>query len=209
MPVRPPSRALRLWAALTASVAIASLMLQYALLLRATPGTEGAALATLRFLGYFTILSNGAVAAVCLACASGARDGLAGPPARAAVALYIGITGLVYVLLLRTLWQPQGWQWWADSGLHYAVPVLYLLGWAFDRHGGLGWRSLAVALLVPVAYLVWVLLLARWTGQYPYPFLDVAVLGMGATLRNVLTMALAFIALGSLLWKIDRSLARR
>lgn len=207
--MRPPSPAIRLWCALTASVAIASLVLQYVLLLRFTPVTEGAAQATLRFLGYFTILSNLAVAAVCVARARGGRDGLSGPGARAAVAVYIGITGLVYALLLRTLWQPQGWQWWADSGLHYAVPVLYLLGWAFDRHGGLGWRFFAVALSGPLVYFGWVLVLARWTGQYPYPFLDVAMLGVGATLRNVSTLALAFVALAGLVWIVDHSLARR
>lgn len=123
--------ALRALAGFTAAIAVVALLLQYHLLLR-TPGL-GAADATLRYLGYFTILSNIGVAAVCLALARGRREGLAGPVPRAAVALFIGITGLIYVIILRPLWHPQGAQWWADTGLHYGVPVLYLLGWLAGR----------------------------------------------------------------------------
>lgn len=198
----------RVWAGMTALVAVASLILQYALLVRAAAGGEGAASATLRFFGYFTILSNIAVAAVCLARASGRAQGLAGPAPRAAMALYIGITGLVYVLVLRTLWHPQGAQWWADSGLHYAVPVLYGVGWLAGPHGQLRWQSLGWALLFPILYLGWALLVGRWTGQYPYPFLDLAALGAAGVARNAVLVALAFLAVGGLLWRLDRALAR-
>lgn len=207
--MRVPSTFARLLAGLTALVAVLSLVLQFVLLLPPGGGLEGAGSASLRLLGYFTVLSNIGVAAVCLARASGDADGLAGPGPRAAMALYIGMTGVVYVLVLRTLWHPQGWQWWADSGLHYAVPVLYLLGWGLGEHGGLHWRQLLLALLVPVAYLAWAMLLGRVTGQYPYPFLDLEMLGWTSLLGNVASMTLAFIALGGLLWKLDESLARR
>lgn len=207
--MRVPSTVARYLAGLTALVALLSLVLQFVLLMPAGSGLEGVGTAAWRFLGYFTILSNIGVAAVCVARAGGDADGLAGPGPRAAVALYIAITGLVYVLLLRTLWHPQGLQWWADIGLHYAVPVLYLLGWVLGEHGGLHWRQLLLALLVPVAYLGWALLLGQRTGQYPYPFLDWPELGWKALLGNVATMALAFTAFGALLWKVDQSLSRR
>lgn len=201
--VAPPSTAARAWAGLTALVAIASVALQYALLLQSVGPSDGNGQATLRLLGYFTILSNIGVAAVCLARLRGRSDGMAGPAASAAVALYIGITGLVYVLVLRTLWHPQGWQWWADSGLHYAVPALYLLGWVTGPHGALRWRQLGMALLFPVLYLGWALLVGRCSGQYPYPFLDLAALGVVTVARNALVVGLAFVACGAVLWRID------
>ncbi|WP_313455489.1 Pr6Pr family membrane protein [Stenotrophomonas sp.] len=207
--MRAPSTVARYLAGLTALVALLSLVLQFVLLMPAGSGLGGVGSAAWRFLGYFTVLSNIGVAVVCLARANGHREGLAGPAPRAAVALYIAITGLVYVLLLRALWHPQGAQWWADIGLHYAVPVLYLLGWALGEHGGLHWRQLLLALLVPVVYLGWALLLGQRTGQYPYPFLDWPVLGWKAFLGNVATMALAFTAFGALLWKVDQSMSRR
>lgn len=205
----PPSTGARAWAGLTALVAIAAVALQYALLLQAVGPSAGNGQATLRLLGYFTILSNIGVAAVGLARLRGRSDGMAGPTASAAVALYIGITGLVYVLVLRTLWHPQGWQWWADTGLHYAVPTLYLLGWVAGPHGRLRWRQLGMALWFPLLYLGWALLVGRWSGQYPYPFLDLAALGAGAVARNALVVGLAFLAFGALLWRIDAWLGHR
>ena len=207
--VPPPSAGARAWAALTGLVALAALGLQYALLLQSVGASRGNGLATLQLLGYFTILSNIAVAAVCLARLRGRRHGMAAPAPSAAVALYIGITGLIYVLILRTLWQPQGAQWWADTGLHYAVPALYLLGWLAGPHGHLRWRQLGWALLFPTAYLGWALLVGRWSGQYPYPFLDLVQLGMATVARNAAVVALAFVALGALLWRIDARLGNR
>ncbi|MGL4692991.1 MAG: Pr6Pr family membrane protein [Stenotrophomonas maltophilia] len=204
-PTTPP--ALRAWAGLTAVVAVAALLLQYHLLLR-TPGL-GAGAATLRYLGYFTILSNMGVAAVCLALARGRRDGLAGPVPRAAVALFIGITGVIYVTILRPLWHPQGAQWWADSGLHYAVPVLYLLGWVAGPHGGLHRRGLLGALAFPAVYLGWALLVGRLSGQYPYPFLDLDTLGIARVARNALAVGVVFVVSGGLLWGLDAALAAR
>lgn len=208
-PIPSPSPRARALAGLTGLTAIAALVLQYALLLQTVGATAGTGQALLRLLGYFTILSNIGVAAVCLARLRGRRDGMAAPAASAAVALYIGITGLVYVLVLRGLWHPQGAQWWADTGLHYAVPVLYLLGWLAGPHGCLRWRQLGWALLFPAIYLGWALLVGRWSGQYPYPFLDLAALGAATVARNALVVGLAFVALGALLWRIDARLGAR
>ncbi|MFG6108240.1 Pr6Pr family membrane protein [Stenotrophomonas nematodicola] len=208
-PLPAPSPRARALAAITALTAIASLVLQYALLLQTVGATAGTGQALLRLLGYFTILSNIGVAAVCLARLRGRGDGMAAPAASAAVALYIGITGLVYVLVLRPLWHPQGAQWWADTGLHYAVPVLYLLGWVMGPHGHLQARQLVWAMLFPALYLGWALLVGRWTGHYPYPFLDLAALGAATVARNALVVGLAFAAFGALLWRIDARLGAR
>jgi len=209
LPVPAPTGAARAWAALTGLVAVAALALQYGLLLQTVGAEAGSGQATLRLLGYFTILSNIGVAAVCLARLRGSRSGLAAPAPSAAVALYIGITGLVYALVLRPLWQPQGWQWWADIGLHTAVPVLYLLGWLAGPHVGLRWRQLGGALVFPAVYLGWALLVGRWSGHYPYPFLDLGLLGGATVARNAAVVAAAFIAVGALLWRLDARLAHR
>ena len=193
-----------------AAVALASLALQYVLLLALVRDNVGVALGTLRFLSYFTILSNIGVALACLAAAAGRNGFFARDEVRGAVALYIGVTGLIYVAILRHLWQPQGAQWWADSGLHYATPLLYLAWWlAFAPHGALGWRTLPRWLLFPLAYLAWVLLRGAWLGEYPYPFIDLGQLGPGRTSVNALGVLLVFLVLGSVLLWLDRLLARR
>jgi hypothetical protein len=191
-------------AAGVAGTAAAALVLQYALLLRVAP--DGALLATVRFFSYFTILGNLLVAAACAAVAGGRGPAwLVRPRALAGVALYIAIVGIVYVLVLRPLWQPQGAQWVADAALHYVVPVAYLGWWTWALpHRQLAWRDLAWWLPFPLAYLGWALWRGSWSGEYPYPFLDVAVLGTGAVVRNALAVTAGFLALGALLVVSDR-----
>jgi hypothetical protein len=200
--MRAGPRFVRGWAALTALVAATSLLLQYLLLLHGPGGDVGVVAATVRFFGYFTILSN---LGVCLACARVARGRVLPATLAATLALCIGVTGLVYVLALQGLWQPTGLQWWVDGGLHYAVPVLYLGGWVLLLpHGGLRWRALGGVLLVPLAYLGWAMTVAWLLGQAPYPFLEVQRIGAVAFVINVLRVAAAFVLGWTVLWALDR-----
>lgn len=193
-------------AGVVAVIAILSLLLQFALLLRAAP--DGVAMATLRFFSFFTILSNLLVAIACVAAARGAAGFPTHPRMLGAIALYIGVTGLVYVLVLRHLWQPQGWQWWADTGLHYATPLAYLAWWVGGTpHGHLQWRDVAWWLLFPLGYLAWTVVRGAWLGEYPYPFIDAGALGHVAALRNAGWVCAAFVVVGGLLVFVDRLLA--
>lgn len=198
------------FAGLVATVAVAALVLQYALILELTRERPGALLGTLRFVSYFTILSNLAVA-LTTAHAALARPGFfSSASVRGAIALYIAVTGGIYFLILRHLWQPQGAQWWADTGLHYATPLLYAAWWlAFAPHGGLGWRNLPTWLLFPAGYVAWVFVRGAWLGEYPYPFIDVAQLGWPSVLMNSAGMLLVFtVSALALLW-LDHRLGRR
>jgi hypothetical protein len=200
----------RIAAALIALLAIAALQLQYVLLLAQVRETVGSMVGTLRFLGYFTVLSNILVAAVTVYAAAGLDGFLSRPRVRAGVALYIAVTGLVYFLILRHLWQPQGAQWWADTGLHYAVPLTYVIWWLVAvPHGALRELDLLKWLLFPLAYLGWALLLGARYGQYPYPFIDLGQLGWLRTILNAFGVLCIFLLLGGLILFLDRKLARR
>lgn len=193
---------LRGWAALTALMAAASLLLQHLLLVQGPGAAAGIGVATLRFFGYFTILSN---LAVCVGCGWVVLGRVLKPAVAASLALCIGVTACVYVLALQGLWQPTGLQWWVDAGLHYVVPALFLLGWLLLLpHGELRWRALGGVLLVPLVYLGWAMLVAAMTGQAPYPFLELQRLGLAAFLLNVLRVAGVFVVGWTLLWGLDR-----
>jgi hypothetical protein len=199
----------RVLAALVAAVATFALVLQYVLLIRLTLDTIGPLLATVRFFSYFTILSNLLVllvtATFAFAPGSGWGRWFARPAVRGAVALYIGVTFGIYATILQALWEPQGAQWWADSSLHYAVPVLYLSWWLFAvPHGALRWSDLLRWLLLPLAYLGWVFLRGAWVHEYPYPFLDLGVIELPAVLRNCSGVFALFLLLGAVLVAIDR-----
>jgi hypothetical protein len=196
-----------------ALIAWALLVLQYALLVRVTWHGIGPAPATLQFFSYFTVLSNLLVALVwtfpARATGSAPTRLLARPTVRAAVALYIGVTALIYFFVLRGLWAPQGWQWLADVGLHYLVPALYWLWWVRRcDHQGLAWSESLRWLVFPLGFLVWVFIRGAWLGVYPYPFLEVDRLGMAAVARNSALVSGLFVLLGLVLVGIDRVLAR-
>ncbi|WP_156383604.1 Pr6Pr family membrane protein [Pseudoxanthomonas sp. Root65] len=210
MPSTPLSSGPRAVAALVAALALSALVLQYVLILQLTRDNVGMALGTVRFFSYFTILSNIAVALVAFTAAAGRTGFLAQARVRGAVALYIGVTGSIYFFILRHLWQPQGAQWWADTGLHYAVPLAYWAWWlAFAPHGGLRWRHVAGWLLFPLAYVAWVFVRGAWLGEYPYPFIDVGQLGWSQVGLNALGVMAVFVVMGFVIVGVDRIFGRR
>lgn len=204
----------RRFAAVVALVSATSLLLQYVLLVRGTLDTVGPVFATVRYFSYFTILANLLVTAVATIAMSGIAGTvgrfLARPRVRGGVALYIGVTGIVYFTILRHLWQPQGAQWWADSGLHYATPLLYLSWWlACVPHGRLSWGDVPRWLLFPAAYLLWSFARGAVVHEYPYPFLDVDQLGFAAVLRNCLGVVGLLVGMSALLLLLDRMPGRK
>jgi hypothetical protein len=206
-----PSRRERALAALTGIVALFALVLQYVLLIARTWDGKGPLAATVQFLSYFTILSNIGVALAAFATIASPRLAwFATPRVRGAIALYIGVTGAIYATILSSLWSPTGWQWLADSSLHYAVPVLYLVLWlAFWRRHALVWSDAIRWLAFPLAYLVWALARGAWTGEYPYPFLDLTTLETACVAVNALGVSAVFVVLGLVLVACERLAAPR
>ncbi|MET0289711.1 MAG: Pr6Pr family membrane protein [Pseudoxanthomonas sp.] len=202
-----PAHVSRACAAVVALISVAALVLQYGLVLEATRVAPGPWLGTVRFFSYFTILSNLGVAWVTANAAWGRSGTWTRPRWRGLVGLCIGVTGLVYVTVLQGLWQPQGWQWWADISLHYASPVLYLAWWLLGTsHGQLGMRDLLAWLWFPLVYLGWVLLRGAWVAEYPYPFLDLTAHRAMDVARNCVLVTLAFVLVGAVLLGLDRIL---
>jgi hypothetical protein len=206
------SRNARLLTAVTAAVAVVALVLQYGLLIHATWDTKGPLRATVQFLSYFTIVSNLLVALACMAA-------LARNPGRVfrffqrertrgAIALYIAVTGLIYLTILSASWAPVGWQWLANVTLHYAVPILYLALWALlTPRRSLEWRDAASWLMVPLVYFAWVLLRGAIAHEYPYPFINADALGIFPVIRNAIGVLACLVAIALALIAFNRSLA--
>src|SRR5271165_6182913 len=107
---------MRIYAAAGASLGWFALALQLYLILVHSPARGIAMLGTvITFFSFFTILTNLLVALVFTALVLRAETGwgqwVRGPSIQAATATYIAIVGIVYQLLLRRLWDPQGGQW--------------------------------------------------------------------------------------------------
>lgn len=179
----------RHWHRLTFGVAAFALVLQTwlvvageAVLAEGTAPSLGIRL--VRLVAYFTIQSNLLVAiSTGLLARRPDRAGEWFEVVRLAAVVGITVTGVVHWVALRPLLDLDGGSWWADKLLHVVVPALALLGWvAFGPRPRIGPRTIGVAVLWPVAWLVAILGQGAATGWYPYPFLDVGENGAGEVL---------------------------
>lgn len=202
----------------TAFAAWSGLILQYYLVARSNSG-HALFLASLNFFSFFTILSNILVAlslTVPWLWPGSARARFWEQPAtQGAVMLYITVTGLIYFLLLRHIPLARGsasheLPWLANALLHYATPILFSLGWlCFSPKGVLKWSSALIWLIFPLLYGAYIILVSGpLSGFYPYPFIDVATLGVGPVLWNMAALLVFFLALALILVAINRWLGR-
>ena len=176
-----------------------ALVLQYWLMMNADAPTDPFN-RTLNFFSYFTILTN-ILAALAMSAPLIAPNSALGrffdrPPVRTAIATYIIVVGVTYHLLLRDLWDPQGWQKIADYALHYGTPVLFVFDWLlFVATRNIPWATAFKALAFPLIYLGWTLYHGSWSGFYPYPFVDISKLGIEKVIINSGGMTAAFLVL--------------
>ena len=204
---------MRIYAAVGALLGWFALALQLHLMLVQSPASERLG-TVITFFSFFTILTNILTASVFTAVAFHPKHGwgkwLCRPSVQAATAVYIAIVGMVYQLLLRQLWNPQGAQWVADVLLHSIIPVGYVLYWLlFAPRAGLSWKDSLTWLIYPGVYLVYVLARGAVSGLYPYPFVDVNVLGYGGVLARSGLLMLVFLGMGLLVVAVGRRVRAR
>ncbi len=200
----------RRWHALVAAVAAVALASQV-IIVMTTPGRS-----LLNLVSFFTIQSNALVlagsAVIALGRASGRRWFVV---LRLAGLVGITVTGLVYVTLLRGTADFTGYEWWVDKMLHYATPVLYVLGFVLFRpriHFGAG--DVGRFLLWPVLWVTYTLLrggLAKphslgfpSDSNYPYPFLDVDVHGYAGVTVNALGITVLLLVVAAVYVRLGR-----
>lgn len=214
LPVRSTAR-MRAYEAIAGTLVWLALILQF--YLTTTLAIErgvGLWIGITRYFGYFTILTNLLVAlafTVPLVRPSGRLGAFFGHPnVRSAIAVYITIVGIAYSLLLRQIWNPQGWQLVADRMLHDVSPILYGIFWfLFVPKATLRWRNLPAWLIYPLAYLIAALIRGAIFNWYPYPFLEVDKLGYPQVLLNVVMLFVGFCVVGAVLIGIARLIRRR
>lgn len=123
----------------------------------------------------------------------------------------IAVTFVVFHFALASLQDLEGLAKLADLLLHTASPVLCVLGWLlFGPRGRTSWHVVRLALLFPVAWLVFALVRGPLVGDYyPYPFLDVVERGYPQVLVNSLFVALLLLGLAAGAHLLDRRLDNR
>lgn len=184
---------------------------------QAVQAGDDIAWALLERLGHFTIVTTvlaglAATAALCSARGKGGAlvNRLAGADFATLVATSLVLVALVYTLVLRSQWQPEGLHLLVDSLLHDVIPLLFLVYWWLVVHkADLRYTRVLVWLFYPVFYLLAVLLAGLAFGWYPYPFLEVPELGALRVRFNIVGLLVFYGVLGALLVLIGRRQAGR
>lgn len=123
----------------------------------------------------------------------------------AAITVYILVVGMVYNLILRFLWAPKGLQLIVDELLHTVIPLLCVIfWWIYVRSKALKWKDAYPWLIYPLVYIFIILIRGAASGYYPYPFIDVNIIGYTKVFVNSGILAVCFLGISLLFIAIGR-----
>lgn len=196
----------RVWFAFVALVIIVSIGIQMALLFTggadANSGESGVGVDVgvrlFRLFLYFTMDSNVVVMLVCLGLiADPLRTGFWWESLRLNAVLAITVTGVVYNTILAPGINLGGWAQATTVGLHVVSPLAFVGGWlVFGPRRRLPLATVPAAFVLPLLWIGFTFVHGGITGWYPYPFLDVTVLGFVPALVNSTVILTASAGLG-------------
>jgi hypothetical protein len=129
------------------------------------------------FFGFFTILSNTFAALIFIYSAARSRDRLHGLDVlRGGATLAMALVGIIFSVLLAKL--DSDVIVWVNIVLHYVMPVAVVVDWlAVPPSTPLEFRDVGIWVAFPAAYVAYTLVRGSIAHWYPYPFLNVDVIG--------------------------------
>ncbi len=120
------------------------------------------------------------------------------------------ITSVVYNLVLRQNHPLKGMMTLTNELLHVVIPFLGIVGWLlYGPRPGINRKIIILAILPPFIYVVYIFIRGKFTGIYPYPFMDAGRIGLSQALINTSLIMVIFIGFEFLLFLIDRKLSKR
>jgi hypothetical protein len=124
--------------------------------------------------------------------------------------LMITVTAIVYQVLIAPSVDVEGWSLVTDPILHVVTPLVTVVVWAvWGPRGWISARLVPLALVVPLAWIVWMLLRGAVVDAYPYGFANVGELGY-ASVSVTLVLILVFgLLVAAAYWGVDVLLRRR
>ena len=174
-------------------------------------GAAGSLARVMDTLSYFTIWSNVVVAlSVTLLVTRPLRTSLARRVLRLSGLLMITVTAIVYQVLLAPAAVVVGWSRLTDPILHVVTPVLTVVVWAV--WGPRGWitrREVPLALVIPLAWIAWMLVRGAVVRAYPYDFANVEDLGYASVATTLGLIHVFGLVVAAAFWGIERLLLRR
>lgn len=160
---------------------------------------------------YFTIWSNIVVAvSVTLLLSRPLRDTLWRRILRLDGLLMITVTAIVYQVLLAPTAVVEGWSRVTDPILHVVTPILTVVVWAvWGPRGWITGRLVPAALVIPVAWIAWMLARGAVVDAYPYGFANVVEFGYGPVARTLVLILVFGLVVAAAFWGAESWLGRR
>lgn len=201
----------RIFSAIGAAVGWITLLLQLYLII--VNRTASLPETVVRYFSFFTILTNILVAAsftaVYIKGVSVAGSFLTRPKTLTATAVYITIVGLIYNIILRFQWAPEGLAKLVDELLHSIIPVGFIIFWLlYVPKQSIGWKNIFPWLVYPLVYLAYTILRGEFAQWYPYPFVDVIQLGYNKVMINSAMVCVLFVFFAALFVGIAKWISR-
>jgi hypothetical protein len=184
-----PGAALRVYRLGVAAAILAAVCGQFVHNL-GTPGFN-----PLNFFSYFTIQSNlfGALVLVYVASRPASDVSARLDLVRGAAVLALSLTGVVFSVLLAGT-DVGDMVPWANLIVHYVAPLAIVADWLIDPpRARLSPRQSAWWLAFPLLYAIYTLVRGAAVHWYPYPFLDVDVLGYAGMSRYAAVILLGLV----------------
>ncbi len=168
------------------------------------------------YLNYYTILSN--IACLVFFTLALFHPQRITPRAEGAITFCIAITGIIYATMLAPADIAEGHFFnFENIVLHYVAPIMVILDWLlFCPKGRLRTTDPLLWLCIPLSYFGYILVRSTFAGnignigsRFPYGFIDPAIQGgWGPMLQGVAFIALGMLALGYLIFLLDRLILR-
>lgn len=164
---------------------------------------------TIRFFSFFTILTNILVAVYFTVQSNKLKQNSFWnkPGTLTAITVYILVVGLVYQIVLRPIWDPQGLARLVDELLHSVNPLLVLyFWWRYEHFQELKWSQLPKWLIYPFLYFIWAMTHGLLTGFYPYPFVNLPEIGLVQLSSNFSVLVSVFLGFSMLLMWLGKKM---
>ena len=120
------------------------------------------------------------------------------------------VTGVVYHVALASIFDLDGIDQLGNQLVHTVVPLLAVIGWLIFGPRGLTSRRVAwLSLLFPVCWMAFTLIRGAVIHWYPYPFINVSVIGYAKAILNAFWVALLLLGVAAGATALDSRLGPR
>lgn len=119
------------------------------------------------------------------------------------ITVYIFVTFTIFHIMLSPIWDPEGIRALANYLLHYITPLLVVTYTIIRRNEyHFHYKNILIWMIYPFTYLGFLFLSGVLTGDYIYPFFDVAEEGIKSVFFMVVFLVVFFVFLSFILMKI-------